>query len=371
MKKNLLIYGFFIMLLGISILDIISPETTFSELENRYLNKKTKFTLKSYFDGSFSKKYENYLNDQFIGRDNWINLKSSTEYVLGKTENNNILYGNKYFLFEKVTSIDEKRENLNISAVNIFAQNCDMPVSVMIVPNSYIVYKEYLPHYAPIINGEHEIEKIYNKIENTDNISLINVMNDRKEKLNEGDFLYYRTDHHWTVEGAYEGYTEYIKSIGMEPVNLKYYEKNSVPGFLGTYYSKSKPIKYKYDTITYYDFDNVTMEIGEEEYHGLYDVSKAEVNDKYSLFLYGNNPLSIIKNNEINSQEKLLVIKDSYGNSFVPFLSQNFKEIHVIDLRSYNGKISKYVERNKFDRVLILYNFTTFLRDSDLVKLKY
>ena len=368
--KNILIYIFFIVIIGLSLLDIITPQKTYSEFENRYLSRKVKFTLKSYINGTFSKKYEDYLSDQFIGRDDWINLKSRAEYALGKTENNNILYGKNSFLFEKVTTIDENRKNLNIEAVNIFAQNSNVPVSVMIAPNSYVVYKEYLPPYVPIIDGSKEIQGIYDRIENTNNINLIETMEEKKKETGFENILYYRTDHHWTTEGAYTAYTDYISSIGKVPIDLADYKKNYVHDFLGTYYSKSKTLQYKADTINYYDFNNVDIEISGEKFEGLYDFSKAESNDKYSIFLYGNNPLSVIRNNGIDSSEKLLVIKDSYANSLVPFLSQNFKEVHVVDLRSYHKSMKNYIDENQFDQVLILYNLTTFLRDRDVLKLK-
>ncbi|MDO5518095.1 MAG: DHHW family protein, partial [Clostridium sp.] len=368
MKKKLLIYSFFVVLLSLSVLDIIEPLRVFSELENRNLSRKVKFTFKSYINGSFSEKYDNYVSDQFIGRNDWINLKSIAEHALGKTENNNILFGRDDFLFEKVTSIDEARENLNISAVNIFAENCDAPVSVILAPNSYIVYKEYLPKHVPIIDGEREMEKIYSMMTHTNNISIIDAMNRHKND----ELLYYRTDHHWTTDGAYLAYEEYMKSIGMDIVVLTDYKEENqsykeeyVPDFLGTYYSKAKPSRYKYDTIAYYDFGDLSMEINGETYDGIYDLSKADVSDKYALFIYGNNPLSIIENDKIDGHEKILVIKDSYANSFVPFLSQNFNEVHIMDLRSYHGKVSEYIKENQFDQVLILYNFTTFIRDSD------
>lgn len=108
MKKNLLLYCFFIVLLGFTGLDIFKSDKNFSELENRYLKSRPKFTLKRYIEGSFPEKYENYMSDQFIGRDMWINLKSRSEYALGKIENNNIIYGNENFLFEKLTSMDKR-----------------------------------------------------------------------------------------------------------------------------------------------------------------------------------------------------------------------------------------------------------------------
>lgn len=366
MKKNLLLYCFFIVLLGFTVLDIFNPHKNFSELENRSLKSKPEFSLKRYFDGSFSKKYENYISDQFIGRDIWIDLKSRSEYVLGKVENNNIIYGKEAFLFEKITSFDENRVASNINAINKFVENSDAKVTVMIAPNSYTVYEKYLPRFVPILNAKEEIYNIYNKLKGTENIDLIEVMNDKMDD----ELLYYKTDHHWTTEGAYLAYSEYVKSIGREPVYLNEHEKNIAKNFLGTYYSRAKPFKYEFDTITYYYFPGINMEIDEKNYNTLYDESKLNIRDKYSLFLYGNNPLTIIKNRNSSSKDKLLVFKDSYANCMIPFLTQNFKEIHVVDLRSFSKKVSEYIDENNFDQVVILYNFNNFIKDIDITRIK-
>ena len=89
------------------------------------------------------------------------------------------------------------------------------------------------------------------------------------------------------------------------------------------------------------------------------------------MFLNGNNPITIIKNSELKNGKKLLVIKDSFANSLVPFLTQNYEEIHVIDLRSFSSKISEYIKENAFDNILILYNFINLSTDNSIIKLKY
>ncbi|CAI3685892.1 Conserved hypothetical protein [Clostridium neonatale] len=366
MKKNLLLYCFFIVLLGFTGLDIFKSDKNFSELENRYLKSRPKFTLKRYIEGSFPEKYENYMSDQFIGRDMWINLKSRSEYALGKIENNNIIYGNENFLFEKLTSMDKKRVDSNINSINIFVENSDFKVSIMIVPNSYTIYKEKLPLFAPVLNGKEEISNIYSRLKGTHNINLFESMNNKKDN----ELLYYKNDHHWTTEGAYLGYLEYAKSMGKEPIKLNQYEKNMCEDFLGTYYSKAKPFKYEFDTLTYYNFPGIKMNINEKTYNSLYDHTKLNIRDKYSLFLYGNNPLTIIKNDNSINKDKLLIVKDSYANCMIPFLTQSFEEIHSFDLRSFSEIVNEYAKENKLYNVLIIYNFNNFIKDADITRIK-
>ena len=365
MKKNPLLYIFVTFLLVVTAIDIFNSDKKFSELENRKLRGKVEFSLEKYFDGSYSKKYEEYMSDQFLLRDTWIDLKSRSEYLLGKLENNNVIYGKDEYLFEKFTSVDNNRVNKNVESINKLIEHSKSPISIMIAPNSYEVYKENLPSNAPVVNQSNEINKIYNEINGGNKINLINYFENNKK-----DNLYYKTDHHWTTEGAYLAYKDFIQSIGDKPIVLDDKNKNTVEDFYGTYFSKAKPFNVGPDKLSYYDFSGITMKINDKEYDTLYDYSKLDIRDKYSLFLYGNNPLAIINNSNLKNGKKLLIFKDSYANSMVPFLTQNFEEIHVIDLRSFSKPISDYVNNNNFDNVLVLYNFINFTRDANIIKLK-
>lgn len=368
MKKNPLLYSFLSLLFALTILDFVIPDKNFSELENRRLTSKVKFTVEGLIKGSFTKKYEEYINDQFVGRDVWIDIKSRSEYVLGKIENNDIIYGKENYLFDKFDNLDEERLNTNANALNEFVNNSEAVgshVSVMIVPSSYEVYKENMPEGAPVINQKEKIAEIHNVLNGGRSFDVLSLM-----EANKNEQLYYKTDHHWNIKGAYLAYKEYMEAIGEPPVDLNILEENQVADFYGTFFSKAKPFNGVADILTYYDIHGIEMSIGEDKYDSLYDLSYLETRDKYSIYLRGNNPLTIIKNKNLSNGKKLLVIKDSFANSMVPFLTQNFEEIQVIDLRSFMPKLNAYVKEQEFDNILVLYNFVNFARDTNLIKLK-
>lgn len=367
MKKNYLIFSFVAIIMVFSIMSLIKDDKKFSELENRNLKTGVKFLLKDFLDGSFQGNYEKYINDQFPLRDKWISLKSISEYTLGKIENNGIIYGENRELFEKFNSLDEKKLENNVKAINIFSQRYYDKVSLMIVPNSYEIYKEDLPHNSPIIMQEEIIHRIYDFLKFSNNIDLMEEL-----KSNKNNYIYYKTDHHWTTYGAYLAYCSFIDSINGEKIDLDKFKKVELPNFYGTYYSKAKPFNVRPDIMTYYNFENLTMEIvGDKVYDSIYDYSKEDLRDKYSLFLYGNNPLTIIKNNNIKNGNKILIIKDSFGNSLIPFLTQNYDEIHVIDLRYFTSKLSSYLKENEFENILIIYNFINLSTDNNILRIKY
>ena len=366
MKKNYLLYVFFTVLAGLTVLDIVAADKKFSDLENRNLKQKVEFTFDGFWDNSFQQNYESYVNDQFIFRDSWIDIKSRSEYCLGKIENNGIIYGNNQFLFEKFTSFDNERFLNNIEAINLFKDKVNANISVMVVSNSYEIYSENTPIAAPLVEQESNIKFIYDSLKDTNNIDLLSVMQNNKE-----DYIYYRTDHHWTTYGAYLAYKEFINSIGGTPINIDDLELIRVEDFYGTYFSKAKPFNIEPDILTYVDLSGVTMNISGEEYDSIYDYSQLELRDKYALFLRGNNPLTIVKNHNLNNGKKIVVIKDSYANSLIPFLTQNYEEIHVIDLRTFKEKASDYINNNEIQDVLVLYNFINFTRDINIIRLKY
>lgn len=367
MKRRYLLYCFTVIIYIVTIISFIDKDKIFSEFENRNLKTNVRFSINNFVNGSFQEEYEEYVNDQFPLRNQWISIKSLNEYLLGKIENNGIIYGENKWLFEKFTSLNKVRLSNNINAINQFSKKYDKSVSVMIVPNSYEIYNEDLPRGLYQIEQEKIIKDLYSNLIYSNNINLLD-----KFKNEKNNYIYYKTDHHWTTYGAYLAYCSFIESIGMKPINLNYYNSNEINGFYGSYFSKAKPFNISSDIIKYYDFEDLEMNIlGEEVYNSIYDFSKINSRDKYSMFIRGNNALTIINNKNLKNGKKILVIKDSFANSLVPFLTQNFEEVHIIDLRSFNIKISNYMEENDFDNILVLYNFINLATDSDIIKIKY
>lgn len=371
LKKYGLLLTFVGLVSSISIIDMIKPHKSFSELENRVLSKAPTFKLKTFLSGEFNPKFEKYINDQFLFRDSWIDLKSKTEFALGKIENNGIIYGKDYYMFEKFDELDEEILVKNIDCVKQFIEKYNLPTTFALIPNSYMILSDKLPSGTSLINQYEYIDTIYQFLSTTS----INTL-DLSDTLSAhaSDYIYYRTDHHWTTYGAYLAYTDFVSSLELDPVSLETLTSLEVSDFYGTYFSKTKLFNAVSDTITYYPLD-VDLTIDNKSYSSLYDDSKWLERDKYAAFLWGNNGITVIKGNHIkntslNHTSKILVFKDSYANSFVPFLTYNFDEVHVIDLRSLPIKVSDYLKEHDFDEVLIMYNFKNFSEDTNITKIK-
>lgn len=173
-----------------------------------------------------------------------------------------------------------------------------------------------------------------------------------------GEYVYFRTDHHWTALGAYYAYTGFAKAAGFEPVSLDRYQTETIEGYIGSMYETtgSSNLKCNPDTITVY------KPFTKNEYNVYYssaikmnviDMSHADKEIKYRVFLSGDRPLGIIKTDVANSR-KILVIKDSYGNAMVPFLLPHYEEIYVVDPRQYEKNIFELIQNNGIQEVLFL-----------------
>lgn len=377
-----MIWLFALFIFGFTLWDIFTPAREFSEMENRMLQQKPTFTLKNLMangEQAYSRKYEKYINDQFVLRDRWISLKSRIESILAKIENNNIAYGKDGYLFEKVFSVDEENLSDNIQYVVEFLEMYpNQPVTLSIIPNAYTILSEKTPlgFSAVSVDQTQRIGELYRSLEagGSTNLSFLELFD--ALSAHKDEYIYYRTDHHWTTYGAYLAYAEYVRSLGMEPASLAAMKSYEVEGFYGTFDAKAKKAGIQPDIITWYDIP-CRVEVNQEPVDSLHDLSRFEVRDKYSGLMHGNKALTVLysecnQNHREGETSRVLVVKDSYGNSFAPFLCYNFDEVYVVDLR-YLGKISMVLtdmELN-FNDVLILYNFMNFVTDTNIPKLRY
>ena len=368
---------FSVFFVGMFLLDCVTPDRTVSELENTTLTQRPKVTaqiLSSAGLNRFFNDYTQYTKDQIPGRDAWISLQSFVETaLLQKTQSGGILLGDKGQMFDRtygLVSSEERALPRNIAAVASLAARCPGKVYVMVAPAASSIYPERVPAHAPLLQEESYLGQIQAAVEQAGGVYL-----PLKDALSahKDEYIYYRTDHHWTTQGAYYAYSELCGALGLEPFDRAVHTAVDVPDFYGTFYSRARTWNAQPDTLTYYDLDNpltIYTVTGpgmptEGQTTGLYDLDKLDVYDKYAAFLHGNNGLSRV---EGDGEGRILVIKDSYANSFVPFLTANYAQIDVIDLRNYNYGLDGLIAENGYDQILVLYSFDSFKSDPYLYR---
>lgn len=376
LKKFPVVIIFFVFLFSFSIMDELWPKRSRSELENRELAQYPRLTLKSLFDENYDKtwmsNFDKYIKDQFILRDEWIDLKSRCESVLLKLENNNVWYGKDDRMFQKLLFINEGQLNKNLQFLSNFSTKHSDKVTTMIVPSASLVWENKLPFAAPIIDEGKYLNNIFTEIGKT-GANVIDLREIFKLYYNKEDFpIYYKTDHHWTTEGAYLAYSQFADLKGLAPFDKNKYPEMKTENFLGTNYSKARKYGTVSESITWYDIPNqITIYKTDGSSEGvassMYNSEKWKSRDKYGAFLNGNNGYSIINGNP--EGKNILIIKDSYANCFIPFLTANYNKIGIVDLRATMLNINEVIANENYDEVLILYNFQTFTNDTYLWKL--
>lgn len=359
---------FMVLLLGLAGKEALSHQRTYSPVEKRELQTRPEISITKVLDGRFQKKYESYLRDQFPGRDHWVSFQTDMELFMGKNEIHNVYIGKNHYLLEHYTEkeFDPQQISKNLQALEKFVgkakQNAD--VHVMMVPTKSWVLREKLPAFAPHYKEQKFYDALQQKLEKEDVlISVEPVLDAHKEEE-----IYYRTDHHWTTLGAWYAYEQYTKAVGgdLQRAQGKKKFRCISKDFYGTTYAKINYAR-QADKIEIYEPANklrVVYNMGEKKTKTLYDVSFLKTADQYSVFTGGNQAVLEITGG-IKNGKTLLLIKDSFANSILPFLAEDYEKLVVVDLRQLNVSGDRLLEMFSPTDILILYNSAQFAQDKE------
>ena len=354
---------------------LLTPDKTYSSSERRMLAKRPKLTKKSVLNGSFQKDFETFLSEQVPGRTHWVALQARILRMLGSRDANGVYFGKDSYLLERyqMQDFDWKQVKKNIRRVAAFARKHPR-AKVLFVPVKSSVLAEKLPAFAEISGEEYFFELAGQKIPKERQLSVADALT-----AHASEYIYYRTDHHWTSLGAFYAYEAWARQMGFEPLAREDFEIRAVSdSFLGTTYAKThtggKP-----DTIHLYEPKNgqafqLDYNMGEFQSDSFYDYEKLEGDDPYSVFFGGNQALADIRKDAGDGKQQdgktLLIIKDSFGNCFAPLAANHYARTVAADLRHINIPASALVEMFEPDDILILYNSVQFMEDKDIRKLK-
>lgn len=356
------------------LLFLFSPDRTYSSNEKRYLTTFPKFTADTFFSGQFGKEYETYISDQTAGRDFFVGLNAYYDLFSGRNGSNGVYLGKDNYLINKPVSRENQLES-NLKTFAKFVKETGVDTTLLIAPSTGYIMDDKLPlNHLSYLDDEYFelIEK------NKGDMDFINIKNLFKEKAADTQ-LYYRTDHHWTTRGAYTAYQAYCAEKGLTAAPEDRFDIRKYPDFYGTTYSTSALWLTPPDEIElWYDRDyqgqdniHVTIEEGDKkkENDSFFFLSHLDEDDKYPVFLDGNHSLVRIEN-KAASGGKLLLLKDSFGHSIAPFLSENYSEIIMVDLRYYKLPVSELIQKEGIAEMLVLYGLDNLCNDTDVAWLK-
>lgn len=347
------------------VLNILVKDKTISVIENRELKQMPKATVSDLIDGSFTSEFESYESDQFVGRNLFRNLQIFLRWLGGDRLENGVYLGKDGQLLEVTEKPEEELLQANVDAMNnLAAAYPDKNFQVMMVPDAGTIIPDAYPAYAKKSSQKVDYETVKGML--SERYSWIDVIGMLEEHRDEK--LYYKTDHHWTSLGANYAYQAYCSQMGLEPGSFSSCVVSS--NFNGVLSSTSGFCSGTKETIEIYLPDSGVQEVvtyvdDQRKTTTLYDEAKLDTKDQYAVFLGGNYPLIDIKTT--NSNDKvLLLVKDSFANSMLPFLVTQYKEIIVVDPRYYYGDAEELMNVYPVTDVLFLYSGNTFFKDNNL-----
>ena len=389
-------------ILCFSVWCLVAPKQTFSENENRALASWPVYSFTALKDGSYMSGIQTYLSDHFPLRDPFMTLKTKYEMLTGREEINDIyLAKDGYYIEAYRTPKQQKKIITQFQKLqDAITTDAKQNVRVMLVPTAISTYNAKLPGSAPdrgVLRQVDTMNEIYAALPNMQKVDAWSALQAAaaqeatartRASGNAGGAqpvagaeaagsdttaaagLYYHTDHHWTTHGAYVGYQAYCGAAGLSPIPEADFQKTCVTtDFHGTIFSKLHDSTVPGDAITLYEnpANQLTVSYPDtgEVTDTLYNRDYLAQKDKYSMFLNNLHPLVEITNETADSDRQLVLIKDSYANSMVPFLVNHYQKIYVFDTRYYRFGPSSFInEHPEVTDVLLLYNMNTI--DTDL-----
>lgn len=383
--KNKIVIGAFIAMLAAFIVMLSLPADKASiEAENRAMTAMPSLNTETVFGGAFAEGVESYIGDivGYRGALTQLSKKFNT-YKGFAPEAGSIISTTKDIGTETMIKLtlllvdrtimemyrkNPTNEKLYTDAVNHYAEKLpsDIKLYNMLFPTQ-LEFRE--PIYKNLQDSQAEaIEDMYSMLD--ERVTAVNVCKTLENHSDE--YVYFRTDHHWTPLGAYYAYREFMKTEGGDAVNKNEFEKNEITNFLGFLYNRvDRPeIAETPDTIEWYDVDkNKTISVKMHNYEDgkltnykgvMYDRTKTD----YSFFFGSDHPVVEMTNSEKSGGKTIIVLKDSYTNAFAPWLIKSYHKVILVDPRIYKGDFGTIIDAFKPDEVLITnYIFTTNFPD--------
>ncbi len=362
---------FLTMVFGFSILSLIIPDKEKSAEENRVLAQSPTLSHQTYFEGRFQTKLEQYFNDQFPFRNSLIKLKTASDLTLDIIESNGVITSKDGYLIERIKNPSQKEIRDDIKSLDNFKKrnpNCNF--YFLLAPNAGNIMSEKLPRTVHMSNQNKYMTSFFKDLKKI-GVTPIDARKALRKYVDKQQ-LYYRTDHHWTTGAAYLAYKEGHKIMDLDS-NIKYKKLSVHRNFRGTLASKSGFTNGRNDELQIYwprehqDYHDSIYNFvdAKKTTNTFYAFDNLKKKDAYTIFGGWNHPFYTIST-PTKSTRKLLLVKDSYANCMIPFLTQDFRKIVVVDPRYYFGNVNKIMADEGITDVLFLYNALTFASDESM-----
>jgi len=363
---NLVITAIFIIIIcGLTVPGLFKEPAEISVSERRKLAQSPKISVAKVLDGSFAEDYRDYLQDQAVMREDFRAIKSFVERKMLLKKENNEVYIVDNNLYDKFYGINQRYIERAATLIDsiIDSINSDK-IYLSIIPSK----AQMLDRSKYLLSDQNLIADYLEKHVNAEYVDLMGLATKGNENL------FYATDHHWTTEGAIQAYKILATAMGYEPITNYTFELVT-DSYVGSYYGKaaSKSIEKDKMYLAHNEYlDSMTVRRYEtlenyKDFDSIYFRDKIDSLDPYDVFIGGLGPITVIENDRAQSNEELIMFKDSYSHSLAPFLAQHFKKVTLFDLRY----VRKELIFKNFDltgkTVLFIYSTTILNTDPQIL----
>ena len=361
----LLMFALVLIVLIFAAANLIHRDRDVSESENRKLAQRPKFSVSALLDGSYFSGVTAWYNDQFVGRDGWITWNLDAQKLLGRREIGDVYLGRKGYLLKKPVAADPAVVDPKIEAMRTFATAYpDIPMYLTIAPSAATILTDKTPRNAPLPDQLGDIQNIYTHVGTVIPLDITSTLQRHKS-----EYIYYKTDHHWTSLGA--RYAFEAMALNMDISAGSEYDVHTVSTtFQGTQSSESGDRSSR-DTVEVYTPKGsdvsyyVSIPSTQEKSASMYRSECLDTKDQYTVFFGGNYPLVEIYTTA-DTGRNLLIFKDSYANCFIQFLIPHFDRIIMVDPRYYYDDLTSVITGQGITDILYLYSSDTFMSDTSL-----
>ena len=374
---------------GLAIAFWIIPDKSFSENENRVLSDFPTVSGEKLLQGELSEDFDAYFTDQFPLRDTFLTLDSLTRLALGQGEASGVLVGKNGQLavrkYNAYLSPTERAHDTDFystthlkhaaDALGHLNEKVSVPVTVLPAPRTLDVAISAFDYPEEMSDTLHTTLHAYLADAGVHSIDLLPTFRTMYE---DGAYVYYRTDHHWTTLGAYTAYKAIMTAWDMTDSILPYesFDTHTVEDFYGTTWSRAGLSFIPADTLTYVTQEDDTQYIvrddkGNTVMTGFIDPSYFAGKNKYGAFMSGTNRLLTVTyegDDTEGERPKLLIARDSFASSLAPFLARHF-DLVMVDLSGGMTHLSEYAETYGCDRILVVYNLENFITADAAVRI--
>ena len=365
------------------------PDKTFSARENRALQTLPRFDVDKLLDGAFSSDCNDYFADQFPARNLLVTVKGALELFVSKGENNGILLGRGGQLAKRLFDtaringdatqksdvIDRTHLQNAAKGIHRATENAAVPLVVFLTGRTIDVAASAFSYPSDESNQMLSVLR-----ENVgENVNYLDLVPSYRARYENGEYVYFRTDHHWTTLGAYYAYCEIMKAFGMENdiIPAENFQKETVStSFYGTFAAKSGFHFVGADSIELWLLDNeesfLVVADGNPLQEGFYNRAHLEGNDQYSVFLDGTHGVVTITKKDGTDRPKLAIFKDSFANAVAPFLAQHFDLVlyNLSSPRTDYTDVTAYTKACGADAALVLYTLGNVIETDKINRLR-